>query len=307
MNEILHDAESLPQIRATLTQLRSFEATARLGGVGRAAAQLHLAQPTVSTQLRELSAATGLQLFEPAGRGLRLTEDGALLCDTVRELWAVWQRFEDELAERRGLTRGRLRLAAVTTTEYFLPELLGPFAKQHRGIAIDLAVQNRDAVVQRLREGSAELAVMMLPPADLPLARWPLLENPLVVVAPAGHPLAGQARVSLARLVREPRLAREDGSGTRLATDQFLAAKGLDWPTRMALGSNEALKHAVAAGLGLAVLSRHSLQPAMPGLVELAAAGFPIRRQWFVVWRSDRRLSHAAQALLTRWQRKEAG
>jgi LysR family transcriptional regulator, low CO2-responsive transcriptional regulator len=293
---------ALPAIRATLAQLRSFETVARLRAVGRAAAQLHLAQPTVSSQLRELAAATGLQLLEPEGRGVRLTDEGALLADTVRELYAVWQRFEEELAERRGLKSGLLRLAAVTTTEYFLPELVGPFAHAHPGIDIELAVQNRDAVVQRLREGSAELAVMMLPPPELPLLRWPLMENPLVLVAPRGHPLAALHRVPLARLTREPRLAREDGSGTRLATDQFLAAKGVEWPTRMALGSNEALKHAVAAGLGLAVLSRHSLGDAPASLVELKAAGFPIRRQWFVVWRSDRRLSRAAKALLSAWQ-----
>lgn len=293
---------TLPPIRATLAQLRSFEAVARLGAVGRAAKALHLAQPTVSTQLRELAAATGLRLLEPEGRGVRLTEEGALLADAVREVHAVWQRFEEELADRRGLKSGVLRLASVTTTEYFLPELIGPFARAHPGIEIELAVLNRDAVVKQLGEGSAELAVMMLPPPELPLLRWPLMENPLVLVAPRDHPLARLSRVPLAKLLREPRLAREDGSGTRLATDQFLAAKGLEWPTRMALGSNEALKHAVAAGLGLAVLSRHSLGDAPTGLVELKAAGFPIRRQWFVVWRSDRRLSRAAQALLAAWR-----
>lgn len=298
----MNEAAPLPMPRATLVQLRSFEAVARLGAVGKAAVQLHLAQPTVSMQLRELTLATGLQLFEPAGRGLRLTEEGALLAETVRDLSAVWQRFEEDLAGRRGLTRGLLRLAAVTTTEYFLPELLGPFARAHPGIDIDLAVQNRDAVVQRLRDGNAELAVMMLPPEDLPLARLPLLNNPLVLVAPSGHPLAGRRRLRLAQLLREPRLAREAGSGTRLATEQFLSAKGLQWPVRMALGSNEALKHAVAAGLGLAVLSRHSLQPPMPGLIELPVAGFPIRRQWSVVWRKDRQLSRAAQALLGSWR-----
>lgn len=291
----------LPGVRASFTQLRSFEAVARLGGVGKAAQALHMAQPTVSTQLRELASSTGLTLFEADGRGLRITEEGELLLATTRELFAVWRRFEEDAADLRGLEAGRLRLAAVTTTEYFLPELLGPFAQAHPGIDIELAVENRDAVVKRLTDGSAELAVMMLPPQGLPLHRRHLMENLLVLVAPSGHPLAGRRSVPLARLLNEPRLAREPGSGTRQATDHFLAAKGVVWQPRMALGSNEALKHAVAAGLGLAVLSRHTLGSQPSGLVEIKAAGFPIRRQWFVVWRKDRRLSRAGQALLEAW------
>lgn len=292
--------------RATLQQLRSFEAAARLHGVGRAAQALHLAQPTVSTQLKELSQAVGLVLFEPEGRGLRLTPHGELLLDTARQMFALWRRFEEQAGEMQGLKRGRLRIAAVTTAEYFLPDLLGPFAQTYPGIDIALAVENRDAVVQRLARGDDELAAMMLPPAELPLARWPFLENPLVVIAPRGHALAQRQRLTLARVVREPRLTREPGSGTRQATDQFLAQRGVDWPPRMALGSNEAIKHAVAAGLGLAVVSRHTLgrDPARDGLVELKVAGFPIRRMWHLVWRSDRRLSLPAQAFLEDLRRR---
>jgi LysR family transcriptional regulator, low CO2-responsive transcriptional regulator len=298
------NSNPLPAIRATLTQLRSFEAVARLGGVGRAAAVLHLAQPTVSTQLRELAQAAGLTLFVPQGRGLALAAEGELLLATARELFETWRRFEEDAADLRGLKAGRLRIAAVTTAEYFLPDLIGPFAREHPGIDIELAVENRDAVVKRLERGDDELAAMMLPPAHLPLERWPFLENPLVVVAPRGHALARRSKsaraLTLAQLVREPRLAREAGSGTRLATDQLLAQRGIEWAPRMALGSNEALKHAVAAGLGLAVLSRHTLgaDPAATGLVELRVAGFPIRRMWHFVWRRDRRLSRPAQAFL---------
>lgn len=287
-------------MRATLNQLRTFEAVARLGGVGKAAAALHLAQPTVSTQLRELSAAVGMTLFVPRGRGLQLTQEGELLLDAARDLFARWRRLEEEAAEMRGLKRGYLRVAAVTTAEYFLPDLLGPFSRTYPGISIELAVENRDAVVKRLERGDDELAVMMMPPADAALERWPFLENPLVVVAPRRHPLTGRKRLGLEQLVGEPRLTREPGSGTRRATDEFLAQKAVDWPTRMALGSNEAIKHAVAAGMGLAILSRHTLgrDPARDGLVELSVQGFPIRRQWQFVWRGDRRLSRAAEAFL---------
>lgn len=287
--------------RATLTQLRSFEAVARLGGIGRAAAALHLAQATVSAQMRELAAAVGLPILEPRGRGVVPTPEGELLLATAREMLATWARFEDEAAAVRGLERGRLRIAAVTTAEYFLPDLLGPFAHAHPGIAVELAVENRDAVVRRLRAGDDELAAMMLPPEDLPLVRWPFLDNPLVVVAPRTHRLAARRRrLQPAELLAQPRLTREAGSGTRLATDRWLAEQGLDWPPRMALGSNEAIKHAVAAGLGLAVLSRHTLgpEPERQGLVELDVAGFPLRGTWHLVWRHDRRLSRPAEAFI---------
>jgi len=289
-----------PQVRATLVQLRSFEAVARLGGVGKAAQALHLAQPTVSTQLRELSEAVGLRLFEPAGRGLQLTEEGGLLLQATRDVFERWRRFEEEAAALRGLARGRLRVAAVTTAEYFLPALLGAFARRYPGIEIELAVENREAVVRRFERGDDELAVMMFPPEQLPIEVRPFLENPLVVIAPRSHPLAKRIRVRLQDLAEEPRLTRELGSGTRRATDAFLADKGIEWPAQMALGSNEAIKHAVAAGLGLAVLSRHTLgpRPARDGLVELKVAGFPVKRLWQVVWRRDSTLSRPARAFL---------
>ena len=288
-------------LRASFVQLRSLEAVVRLGGVGRAARALHLAQPTVSTQLKELASALGLVLFEPQGRGLVPTAVGERRALAARTMGAAWQAFEDDAAALQGLRRGRLRIAAVTTTEYFLPDLLGPFARQYPGIEIELAVENRDAVVARLARGDDELAAMMLPPEHLPLARWPFLDNPLVVIAPVGHALAGRARrLSLGDLTGEPLIAREVGSGTRAAAEQAFAARGAHWPPRMALGSNEAVKHAVRAGLGLAVLSRHTLaaDPASDGLTVLPVAGFPLRRQWQLVWRQDRVLSLPARTLL---------
>lgn len=286
--------------RASLVQLRSFEAVVRLGGVGRAARALHLAQPTVSTQIKELAAVLDLVLFEPQGRGLAPTAVGERLAMAVREMGVAWQGFEEDAAALQGLRRGRLRIAAVTTTEYFLPDLLGPFARQYPGIQIELAVENRDAVVARLERGDDELAAMMLPPSHLPLSRWPFLDNPLVVIAPAEHPLAGRRRLKLADLTGEPLVSREAGSGTRAAAEQAFATQGIEWLPRMALGSNEAVKHAVRAGLGLAVLSRHTLapDPATEGLAVLSVAGFPLRRQWHLVWRQDRTLSLPARTLL---------
>lgn len=286
--------------RASLVQLRSFEAVVRLGGVGRAARALHLAQPTVSTQLKELAIALELVLFEPQGRSLVPTAVGERLALAVRAMGGAWRDFEEDVSALQGLKRGRLRIAAVTTTEYFLPDLLGPFARQYPGIEIELAVENRDAVVARLERGDDELAAMMLPPTHLPLARWPFLENPLVIIAPLAHALAQRRRLKLSDLTGEPLLVREAGSGTRAAAEQAFAAQRISWPPRMALGSNEAIKHAVRAGLGLAVLSRHTLSqnPADDGLAVLPVIGFPLRRQWHLVWRQDRALSLPARTLL---------
>jgi len=294
-------------------QLRAFEAVARLGSVTAAAAELHVTQPTVSVQLRELAAAIGEPLFEPAGRKLRLTQAGEALQQTVGDITSCWARFEARLAEIRGLLRGRLRIAAVTTAEYFVPDLVGPFAAAHPGVEIELAVENRDRVVERLERADDDLAVMMLPPSELPLERVPFLDNPLVVIAPSGHRLAGR-RIRLAQLAGERWLMREPGSGTRRVAEEHFAAKGFEPNVAMSLGSNEAIKHAVVAGLGVAVLSELVVKPPSPvstgsapsGLVVLQVAGFPIRRRWSVVWRRDQSLTAAARRFVAYLQDRPA-
>jgi DNA-binding transcriptional LysR family regulator len=288
-------------LRVTPQQLRAFEAVARLGSVTRAAGELHVTQPTVSVQLRGLSRAVGEPLFENVGRGLRLTQAGETLQRTAGEIAGCWTRFESSLAEIRGLVRGRLRIAAVTTAEYFVPDLVGPFAAEHPGVEIELAVENRDRVVERLYRGQDDLAVMMLPPADVPLETAPILDNPLVVIAAASHPLAGR-KARLQQLLGERWLMREPGSGTRLVAEQHFAAAGFAPRIAMSLGSNEAIKHAVAAGLGVAVVSRLAVESSLAarparrgGLAILDVARFPILRQWSVVWRKDQLPTLAAR------------
>jgi DNA-binding transcriptional LysR family regulator len=294
-----HPSRSLQ--RVTPQQLRAFEAVARLGSVTRAAAEMHVTQPTVSVQLRDLARAVGEPLFAAVGRRIRLTQAGEVLQRTVGELNGCWLRFESSLAELRGLVRGRLKIAAVTTAEYFVPDIVGPFAAEHPGVEIELAVENRDRVVQRLYRSEDDLAVMMLPPDDVPLERAPILENPLVVIAPAAHPLAGR-RVRLAQLANERWLMREPGSGTRLVAEQHFAEAGFVPRIAMSLGSNEAIKHAVSAGLGVAVVSRLAVESSLTqrrdgsaGLTILDVARFPIRRRWSVVWRSDQPQTLAAR------------
>lgn len=295
-------------LRISSQQLRCFEAAARLLSVTRAAQELHVTQPTVSVQLRELAQALGEPLFEAAGRRIRLTQAGEVLQGTVAELRACWERFDGSMGELRGLTRGRLRVAAVTTAEYFVPDLLGPFAVAHPGVDIELAVENRDRVVARLSRGEDDLAVMMVPPSNLPLHAVPFLDNPLVIIAPASHPLAGR-RVRLQALSDERWLLREPGSGTRMEAERHFADKGFAPQVAMSLGSNEAIKHAVAAGLGIAVVSRHAITTELHGsrggtnLVELDVTGFPLRRRWWLVWRKDLPQTIAARRLVEDLQR----
>ena len=309
------DSNRLPRI--TPQQLRAFDATARLLSVTRAAQTLHVTQPTVSVQLRELADAIGEPLFEKVGRRIRLTQAGEVMQQTSIELAACWQRLESRLADIHGLVRGRLRISAVTTAEYFVPDLLGAFAAAHPGVSIELAVENRDRVIDRLRRNVDDIAVMMLPPEDLPLRRVPFLDNPLVVISSANHPLAalkaGGKRIPLARLSKERWLLREAGSGTRMAAEHFFSTAQFTPSIAMSLGSNEAIKHAVNAGLGIAVLSRLAVMNELSsianasmkcarikrgGLVELNVTGFPIKRQWSVVWQRDQPLSSAAKRFI---------
>lgn len=288
-------------LRLSTQQLRCFEATARLLSVTRAAQELHVTQPTVSVQLRELAEAIGEPLLEPAGRGIRLTPAGEALRETLGEIRGSWQRFDARLGELQGLMRGKLRIAAVTTAEYFVPDIVGPFAAAHPGVDIELAVENRDRVVRRLERGEDDLAVMMLPPAHLPLAAVPILDNPLVIVAPASHRMAGR-RLRLSSLASERWLMREAGSGTRTVAEDHFASAGFQPRVAMSLGSNEAIKHAVTAGLGIAVLSHLAVQAELGAkrarLVALDVSGFPLRRRWSLVWRKDLPQTAAARRLV---------
>jgi len=291
-------------LRISPQQLRAFEATARLMSVTQAARELHVSQPTVSVQLRQLAELVGEPLLEASGRRMRLTEAGAALRDTLQEVRACWQRYETRLGEIHGLLRGKLKIAAVTTAEYFVPDLLGDFALAHPGVDVELAVQNRDQVVARLAQASDDVAVMMLPPPELPLHSHPFLPNPLVVIAAPGHARAG-GRCQLASLEAERWLMREPGSGTRRVAEDHFARAGFQPRVAMSLGSNEAIKHAVRAGLGIAVLSRLAVLGELDAgsLAQVHVRGFPLRQRWHVVWRSDRPQTAAARTLVEHLRR----
>jgi LysR family transcriptional regulator, low CO2-responsive transcriptional regulator len=296
--------------RATFAQLRSFEAVARLGGITKAAQALHLTQPTVSTQLRELADALGVPLLSPAGRGVQLTDAGRDLLATVSRMFENWREFEEAVADTQGMLRGSLRIAGVTTTEYFLAQWLKPFVQAYPGIEVDLTVDNRSAIIARLERAQDDLSVMMMPPQHLALHKAIAMDNPLVLIGPLGHPWAATGAEHRKRPLRQlasvDLLMREAGSGTRQATLDFLTARKLAPRLRMTLGSNEAIKHAVAAGLGVAIVSQHALapDPAREGLALLPLAGLPIQRSWQLVWRSDRRLPRIAGVFMDFVQRQ---
>lgn len=285
---------------ATLRQLEVFEAIARLGSFTRAAEELFLTQPTVSMQIKKLTDAVGLPLFEQVGKKIYLTEAGRELHAASREISNRFAQFEMLVADMKGLKRGALKLAVVTTAKYFAPRLLGPFCQQYPGIDVSLKVSNRERILERLAENQDDLYILGQPPEELEATAEPFLENPLVVLAPAAHPLAGQKKIPLVRLAEEPFLLREPGSGTRMALERLFAARGFKLRVRMELGSNEAIKQAIVGGLGVSVLSRHTLALDAPlgQLAILDVEGFPIERHWYVAYRSGRQLSVVARTFL---------
>lgn len=285
-------------MNATFRQLRLFLALAELGSITAVARASHVTQPTVSMQLRELTDSIGLPLYEVIGKRLFLTQAGEELATTARAMVGEWADFGQRMDAMKGLTRGRLRIAVVSTAKYFIPRILGSFCRRHPDVDVALEVLNRDGVVQRLRGNQDDLYIMSMPPGDMDIEKDVFLSNPLVVVAPSAHPLAGQPQIPLSRLEQERFILREQGSGTRLACDAHFSAHGFKPLVRLALGSNEAIKQSVAGGLGLAVLSTHSLGEHMAddALVTLDVAGFPVLSSWFTVYLKGKRLSPTAQA-----------
>ncbi len=284
---------------ATFRQLEIFEAIARMGSFTRAAETLYLTQPTVSMQMKKLTDSVGVPLVEQAGKRVHLTDAGRKLAQASREIFDILDRFEMSVAEHQGLKKGRLRLMVISTASYFAPRLLGEFAKRHPGIEFSLAVTNRERVLASISDKLDDLYFLGQPPEDLDVIAQPFMENPLVLVAAPDHPLAGQRGIPLARLAEEPWLMREAGSGTRKAVERLFASHGLDLQPRMELGSNEAIKQAILAGLGISALSRHALTLNPPDqFAILDAEGFPILRQWYAVFPANRQLSVVARAFL---------
>ncbi|MDA8224802.1 MAG: LysR substrate-binding domain-containing protein [Betaproteobacteria bacterium] len=283
--------------RATLHQLKIFEVVARNLSFTRAAEELHLTQPTISIQVKQLTEIVGLPLLEQVGKRIFLTEVGRELLKVCHDLFESLARFEMTVSDIRGVKTGKLRLGVITTAKYFVPRLLGAFCERYPGIEVAIKVSNRERLLQRLVNNEDDLYIFGQPPVHADVWSQPFLENPLIVIAPSNHPLAQQRAIPLERLAQEAFLMREQGSGTRLAAEAFFQQRGLRMKMRMELGSNEAIKQAVVGGLGLAVLSAHTLalERNNSELVVLDVEGFPIMRHWHAGYLREKQLSIVAQ------------
>jgi LysR family transcriptional regulator, low CO2-responsive transcriptional regulator len=282
----------------SLRQLRAFVEVARQGSFARAARALHVTQPAISMQIRDLEAAVGLPLFERAGRGLRLATGGEYFLVYARRIFATLKEAEDALARLRGLKGGRVVIGMVSTAEHFLPRLLARFRGEHPGIEIRLQVGNREQLVRALHHNEVDLAVMGRAPQELAARAEPFAAHPLSVIASPAHPLARKRRLAPAALQDQPFIVREAGSGTRAAMEQFFAEHGLSPPAIMEMTGNETIKQAVVADMGLAFLSLHTVaqELARGELRVLDIAGLPVMRRWHIVSVQARPLSPAAEA-----------
>jgi DNA-binding transcriptional LysR family regulator len=285
-------------MNVTFRQLRLLEAVARNGSFTRAAEELHLTQPAVSTQIKQLEEEVGLPLFEQLGKKIFLTEAGREVYAFSRTIAEQFRDVESVLDDMKGVKRGTLALTVTSTGKYFAPYLLAEFIKHHAGTQVHLEVTNREELVEQLQENIPDMAIMGTPPGGMELTAQAFLQNPLVITARPDHPLAQMGRIPLERLAEENFILRERGSGTRNAVERFFAERGVKLNTSMEMSRNEAIKHAVMAGLGLGIVSLHTLEfeLALDRIAILSVEGFPIMKEWYLVHRSAKRLSPIAQA-----------
>jgi len=285
-------------VHLTLRQLKVFESVARHLNYTRAAEELHLTQPAVSMQVKQLEESLGAALFEQLGKRIHLTETGKEVLTYARNITQQLDELEAVLNHQKGLSGGRLRVSVATTANYFVPILLGSFSRRHPDITVSLDVTNRETLLRQLSENLVDLVIMGRPPAQADVEAEVFMDNPLVIVAPPGHPLAREKKIPLRRLQEEVFLVREPGSGTRVAMERFFSERSMHLKTGMEVGSNEAIKQSVQARLGLGLLSRATVDQelALGQLVVLDVAEFPIMRHWYMVHRRGKRLSPVARA-----------
>jgi DNA-binding transcriptional LysR family regulator len=284
--------------RLTLRQFRVFEAVARHLSFSRAAEELHLSQPAVSMQVRGIEVILGMPLTEQLGKKIFLTDAGREVLHASQAITARLDDLQHNLAQLRSIDTGRLNIASTSTVNAVATDILARFRGRHPGVAIHLDVSNRAAVLDQIVGNRIDLAIMGQVPDGLGLDATRFMDNPLVVIASPDHPLARKKKISVRELAAESFLVREAGSGTRGAMERFFAARGLEIRSSMEMSSNEAIKQAVQAGLGLGILSLQTLEMelVLKRLVVLKVEGFPILRHWYIVHRADKRLSPVAQA-----------
>ena len=282
----------------TIRQIEVFNAVARLKNYTRAAEELHMSQPAVYMQIKQLESSVGLPLFEQMGKTIYLTDAGKHMYDYGRNITSLLDEADAVFEAMKGVERGRLIISVATTASHFATRLLAEFTKQHAGITISLDITNREALRRQLDNNEPDLVIMGQPPDGVEVEAEAFMKNPLVMIAPAGHTLGGRKDILLADLENESFVVREKGSGTRSAIERFFSRHEIVFNTGIEMTSNEAIKQAVEAGLGLGIVSIHTLELELETkrLQVLDVRDFPIERHWYVIQRKGKRLSPAARA-----------
>ena len=283
---------------ATLRQLKVFESTARHLSFSRAAEELHLTQPAVSTQVKELAGHAGLPLFEQLGKRIYLTQAGQEMLHHSRAIIQQFREAEEAMQQLKCVAGGKLNVAVISAGDYFFPRLLAEFSRRHQGVILNLTVHNRAELLRQLAENLTDLAIMVRPPDDMDTVNESFAPHPYVVVAPPTHPLARQKAIPIAALARERFIVREKGSDTWISMAQSFARWLAKLNIVMEIKSTETIKQAVIAGLGITFLSAHTvtLERQVGSLVILDVQGFPVMLDWYVVHRNHKRLSPVASA-----------
>ena len=282
----------------TLRQIRVFAAVARHLSFTRAARELHLTQPAVSQQMRLLEQEVGMPLIEQIGRKIRLAPAGVELLQYAHQVTELLREAGEAIAAMRGLKRGLLKLGAVSTTKYFAPALLSAFTPQYPEVTVKFTVGNRGEIVRLLGANELDLVIMGRPPVELATAATPFAPHPLVIIAAPGHPLAGRRRIPLEALAEESFIVREEGSGTRASMERLFSEQRVPFRTLMEMSSNETIKQAVMAGMGLSFISAHTIGLEIDAgrLTVLDVVGLPVMREWYVIQLQEKRLPPIAAA-----------
>jgi DNA-binding transcriptional LysR family regulator len=283
---------------ATLRQLKVFEAVARLLSFSRAAEELHLTQPAVSTQVRKLEDHAGLALFEQFGKKIYLTPAGAELLDISRGIIQQFEVAESAMTQFKGVSGGKLNVAVISAGDYFFPRLLVEFIGRHQGVVLNFTVHNREGLLSHMAANLTDLAIMVRPPVEPDMVAEPFAPHPYVIVAAPTHALVGETGIRIERLLREPFVVREKGSDTWQSMQEGFGAHIDRLNIAMQIKSTETIKQAVMAGLGLGFLSAHTIAQELRtgSLKVLDLRGFPLMLNWYVVHRRHKRLPPVAQA-----------
>ncbi|MGF6773618.1 DNA-binding transcriptional LysR family regulator [Paraburkholderia sp. GAS199] len=283
---------------ATLRQLKIFETVARHLSFSRAAEELYLTQPAVSTQVKQLEEHAGIALFEQLGKKIYLTPAGSEMLHYARTIIDQFRQMDGAMDRLQGIAGGQLNVAVISAGDYFFPRLLGEFARRNEGVRLNLAVHNREELLHQLAHNLTDLAIMVRPPHDLDTLNESFAPHPYVIVAPPGHALVGKKRITLSALAEEPFIVREKGSDTWHSMQDGFAGNLGRLNIAMEIRSTETIKQAVIAGMGIAFLSAHtiSLELQVGNLAVLDVVGFPLMLDWYVVHRKNKRLPPTALA-----------